>query len=86
MKKDNKIYYISYLDNWGSGINQKINMHIKYFKNHGYKVEYITLSKRISKLKKYLYKLIPFLSEYEYKKLNFSNNIVYIRYGKMDFR
>lgn len=83
----NDLYYVSYLDNWGSGITKKIESQISEFKNCGFNVRYITLAKPINKILKYLYKCVPFLSEYNYSKIaDISKSCVYIRYSKVDFR
>lgn len=82
----NKLYYVSYLDDWGSGISKKIQNQIDFFKRNNYDVEYISLFKKIGKMQKYLLKLLPFCSEYDYSKLNNVTNLIFIRYGKIDFQ
>lgn len=86
MKRDREILYVSYLDNWGAGIETKIKNHCDYFVNKGFDVTYITLARQITRIKKYLYKIIPFCSEYSYDEFEKGNDIVYIRYCKMDFQ
>ena len=49
-----KMYYISYIDNWGAGINNKIKTQIEILKKNGYHVEYLVLNKKINKKSKLL--------------------------------
>lgn len=83
-----KIYYITYSSNWGKGIKNKIENHINCFLKNGFCCEKVVLEKDINKRVKYLYKILPFFSEYDYSKLNKLDKgaTIYLRYGKMDFR
>lgn len=83
-----KLYYVSFLKNWGVGIQSKIDMHLDIFKENGYDVQYLVLEKSIMKFYRYLYRVIPFFSENDYKLLDAieKDSYVYIRYGKMDFQ
>ncbi len=80
-----KLYYISCKKNWGSGIRNKINNHIKYFESQGFETEYLSIQfDNLSLLRL----LLPFLPLYNYKILNCieKNSLCYIRYNGIDIR
>lgn len=83
-----KLYYIVYSNDWGKGIKNKIENHINCFSKHGFCCEKIILQKNISKTIKYLCRILPFFSEHDYSKLKNveAGRIIYIRYGRIDFR
>lgn len=85
----NKLYYITNLDNWGTGIKNKIDTQINIFKINGFSVEYIVLKKNIrNNIVKFLNRIIPFFSNNDYNKLKSieNNSVVYIRHFNFDYK
>jgi Glycosyltransferase len=84
-----KVYYISGLkfELWGMGIQKKIrNQMNELEKNFGH-CEYIFLENPKSKITKYINKIVPYLSNVNYKKADLidSGSIAYIRYVTIDY-